>query len=211
MDIALWQDLRLSEDGLQKLRLFAALVEKWTLRINLIARSTVADLWSRHIEDSARLLPFAPPNPRLWADFGAGAGFPGLVVAVILQDRGLPTRMVLVESDQRKATFLREAARQMGLAADVRAERAETLAPLGADVISARALAPLSALFETVARHGLSETLCLFPKGETWADEVAAARKSWSFLLDAHGDPGHKGSAILELRNLHRAGRDQTA
>lgn len=211
MDQALWNDLGLSAAGLEKLQQFAALVEKWTQRINLIARSTVPDLWARHIEDSARLVPFAPAAPRLWADFGAGGGFPGLVVAVILQDRGAATRMVLVESDQRKATFLREASRQLDLGADVRAERADALAPLGADVISARALAPLSALFETVERHGLPDTLSLFPKGETWADEVAAARKNWSFALDAQPDPGHKGAAILQARNLQRAGRDQIA
>lgn len=211
MDAALWQGLQVSDAGLAKLRAFAVLVEKWTARINLVSRSTVPDLWARHIEDSARLLCFAPSAPQIWADFGAGGGFPGLVVATVLQDRGQPTRVVLVESDLRKATFLREAARQLGLPTEVRAERAESLPALGADVVSARALAALSALLETMERHGTTRATGLFPKGETWRDEVAAARKSWSFALDAHDDPGHKGAAILELGNLHRAGCNQTA
>ncbi|WP_283176572.1 16S rRNA (guanine(527)-N(7))-methyltransferase RsmG [Gemmobacter sp. 24YEA27] len=142
MDQALWNDLGISPEGLEKLRLYEALTAKWTQKINLISRSTVGEIWARHIEDSARIFLLAPEQPQLWADFGSGGGFPGIVVAALLQDRGLATRVVLVESDQRKATFLREAARQMGIPVDVRAERAEAIAPLGADVVSARALAP---------------------------------------------------------------------
>lgn len=211
MDQTLWQTLGTSESGLAKLKDFAALAEKWTARINLVSKSTVPDLWSRHIEDSARILLVAPPEPRLWADFGAGGGFPGIVVACLLADRGAATQVVLVESDQRKSTFLREAARQLGLQVQVRAERAEAIAPLGADVISARALAALDALCAIVETHGTPQTTALFPKGETWEAEVAAARKNWCFELDAHADPGHKGSAILALRNLHRAGRETLA
>ncbi|MBE2275585.1 MAG: 16S rRNA (guanine(527)-N(7))-methyltransferase RsmG [Rhodobacteraceae bacterium] len=211
MDRDLWQRLDVSEAALEKLRLFAALVEKWTARINLIARSTVPEIWQRHIEDSARLALYAPPEARLWADFGSGAGFPGLVVAAILQDRDWPTRLILIESDLRKATFLREAVRQTGISAEIRAERSEKLPGLQADVVSARALAALDNLLETMDLHGAPGAKGLFPKGETWGDEVAAARKSWSFTLDAHADPGHKGGIILELGNLHRAGRDRTA
>lgn len=153
----------------------------------------------------------APDSPAIWVDFGSGGGFPGIVVAVILADRGQPTRVVLVESDQRKATFLREAARLLDLKVEVRAERAESLEPLAADVISARAMTALDGLCGIVARHGAAESLALFPKGESWREEVAAARKNWCFDLEAHADPGHNGSAILELRNLRRASRDALA
>lgn len=195
--------LEISAAALEKLQLFQSLVEKWNPRINLVAKSTLPDLWARHIEDSALLCQYAPPA-RLWADFGAGGGFPGLVVAAILQDQGADTRVILVESDQRKATFLREAARQMGLSADVRSERVESLAPLGADVVSARALAALDALCGMAARHLAPAGICLFPKGERFAEEVAVARRDWQFDLEAPENPGHKGSALLVLRNLHR-------
>ncbi|WP_112310322.1 16S rRNA (guanine(527)-N(7))-methyltransferase RsmG [Pseudogemmobacter bohemicus] len=208
MDRDLWLQLGTSPEYIEKLRLFEALTQKWTQRINLIARSTTGEIWSRHIEDSARIFLLAPGQPRLWADFGSGGGFPGIVVAALLQDRGVSTRVTLVESDQRKATFLREAARQMALSVDVRAERAEAIAPLGADVVSARALAPLDMLCAIVERHGSPDTTCLFPKGESWADEVAAAQKNWSFDLEAADDPGHKGSATLKLRTVRRASRD---
>jgi 16S rRNA (guanine527-N7)-methyltransferase len=195
----------LGPESREKLRLYQALVEKWNPHINLVARSTLADFQGRHIADSAFLMLHAPENPRLWADFGAGGGLPGLVVATIAQARGWDTRIVLVESDARKATFLREAARQMGLAVDVRAERIESLAPLSADVVSARALAALEVLCGLASRHLAPDGLCLFPKGETFAEEVAAARKSWQFDLEAVANPGHKGSALLVLRNLRRA------
>lgn len=206
MDHDLWARLGTSDSGLAQLRLFAALVEKWTQRINLVAKSTLPDLWSRHIEDSARLALLVPEPPAIWADFGSGGGFPGIVVAVILADRGAATRMILVESDQRKAAFLREAVRQLSLNAAVRSERAETLPPLNAGIVSARALSALPALCDLAARHLAPGGVALFPKGETHAAETAEARKIWQFDLETHADPGHKGSAILELRNIHRAG-----
>lgn len=211
MDSALWQALRVSEAGLERLRQFTALVGKWTQRINLVSRSTLDAMWARHVEDSARLLLHAPPEPGLWADFGAGGGFPGLVVALVRQDRKDGGRISLVESDQRKAAFLREAAREFALPVDILAARAESLPPLSADVVSARALAPLADLCAIVERHCRTGGVALFPKGAQWQAEVAEARRMWRFALDAHRDPGDKGGAILELRNLQRAGREETA
>lgn len=206
MDSDLWQRLGTSPEGLEKLRLFAALVAKWTQRINLVAKSTLPDLWARHIEDSARLLEAVEQPPVLWADLGAGGGFPGLVIAVILADRRAETRLILVESDQRKATFLREAARQLDLGVDVRTERAESLPPLGAGIVSARALAPLDVLCGLAHRHLAPGGFALFPKGENHVAECTAARKIWRFDLETRDDPGHKGAALLVIRNLSRAG-----
>lgn len=206
MNAALWAELALSSEGMEKLHALAALVGKWTARINLVAPSTLLDLWARHIEDSARLLPLAPPNPRLWADLGAGGGFPGLVVAIVLADRKTGTRVVLVESDQRKAALLREALRQLDVPGEVIAERIETLPPLGADVISARALAPLDILCRFSERHLAPGGLSLFPKGRNWQQEVEAARRNWAFDLDVRGDPGHNAGVVLALENLQRAG-----
>ena len=208
MNHDLWNSLGASAQALQKLQDFAALAEKWTQKINLVSRGTISDIWSRHIEDSAHIMKLAPENPAIWADFGSGGGFPGIVVAVLLQDRGVSTQVMLVESDQRKSAFLREAARQLGLSVKVRAERAELIEALNADVVSARALAPLDMLCDIVERHGSADGVALFPKGETWENEVLAAQKKWLFDLEASVDPGHKGSAILRLRNLRRASSD---
>lgn len=208
MDKQLWDSLSLSAQALENLRIYAEMTAKWTVRINLIAKSTIPDIWARHIEDSARVALHAPENPALWADFGSGGGFPGLVLAVIMKDRGWKSRMILVESDQRKATFLREVTRVLALPVEVRAERAEMIVPLGADVVSARALASLDDLCGIWQRHGGENSLGLFPKGERWQEEVAQARQNWQFDLDAKDDPGHNGSAILLLRNLRRVSSD---
>lgn len=208
MNTDLWNELGASATALQKLQDFAALAEKWTKKINLVSRGTIAEIWTRHIEDSAHIMKLSPDAPQIWADFGSGGGFPGIVVATLLQDRALPTRVILVESDQRKSAFLREASRQLGLSVQVRAERAEQIAGLNADVISARALASLDMLCTIVERHIAPKGIALFPKGETWEEEVAQARKNWLFDLEAAADPGHKGSAILKLRKLRRASSD---
>ena len=181
------------------------LVEKWSPRINLVSKASLADIWARHFEDSA-VLCLDPFNPGAhWVDLGAGGGFPGLVVAVILRDKGLLTEVTLVESDLRKAIFLREAARQLGLVINVRNERAEKIAPLSASVVSARALASLSGLCALAEKHLAPGGICLFPKGERFSEEIEAAAKSWRFDLEARENLDHKGSALLVLRNLRRA------
>ncbi len=195
----------LSPGVVEKLRLYQSLVEKWTPKINLVAKSTIPDLWHRHILDSARLGQMDLPPVRRWVDLGSGGGFPALVVAAILADRGADTQMILVESDSRKAVFLREAARQMGLRVTVHAERAEALQSQQADVVSARALASLTDLCALADRHLAPGGLCLFPKGERAEEEIEQARKIWRFDLEAVDNPDHKGSALLVLRNLNRA------
>ena len=199
------RELALSPGAIEILHQFQGLIEKWTPRINLVAKSTVAEIWPRHIVDSARLCLVPVPSLRLWADLGAGAGLPGIVVAVILQEKAPEARVILVESNLRKATFLREAARKLSLSVEVRSERAEKLVPIGADVVSARALASLDVLCGLGQRHMAPNGLCLFPKGERFGEEVKNARQNWRFDLEARENLDHKGSALLVLRNLSRA------
>ena len=203
--MGVFEQLNLSESAMGQLLTLRALVEKWTPRINLVSKSTVVDIWDRHFVDSAALC-LSPIQPGAhWVDLGAGGGFPGLVVAVTLRDKGFSTKVTLVEADLRKATFLREAARQMCLSIDILSERAETLPSLQASVVSARALAPLVGLCALANRHLAPEGVCVFPKGERYSEEVEIARKSWLFELEARENLNHKGSALLLLRNLRRA------
>ena len=195
----------LTPSVVEKLRLYQALVEKWNPRINLVARSTLPDIWQRHFLDSLRLCCINLPEARRWVDIGSGGGFPGLVVAVVLAEQSATTEMVLVESDARKSVFLREVARQLGLKVTVHSQRAEILPPQGADIVSARALAALDQLCALAHRHLASAGLCLFPKGERAEEEISEARRSWRFDLEAVTNSDHKGSALLVLRNLERA------
>ena len=191
-----------SPETLARLEAFEALARKWTARINLVAPSTVPDLWTRHIADSAQLWPLAPPGAATWADLGSGAGFPGLVVAALAAERGGPA-VTLIESDGRKAAFLREAARAMGLAVTILDRRAETAPPQGAEVVSARALAPLPALLPLVARHLAPGGAALLPKGRGWEAEVEEARAAgWRFGLDGAPSATDPAACILRLTDL---------
>ncbi len=182
-----------------------ALVKKWTPSINLVGSSTLADLRNRHIVDSAQLFELAPPDSTSWADLGSGAGFPGLVVAILAKER-LPGLVVtLVESDARKATFLREAARILGLTVKVENHRIEALAPLGADVISARALAPLTDLLQFAFHHMKPTGVAIFPKGARFKAETALAKESWKFQVDSLPSLSDSKAAILMIRNIQRA------
>lgn len=163
-----------SNSVMNRLRTYADLLSKWQAKINLVGPKTLPELWQRHMLDSAQLWSLAPAGARRWIDLGSGAGFPGLVLAAL----GAPD-MTLVESDTRKATFLREAAREMGLSVLVQAIRIEKLQVLPADVITARALAPLGQLLgfaESLKKEG---TVCLFPKGQDVDKELTEATKSW--------------------------------
>lgn len=185
-----------------RLRRQLAELERWNGAINLVAKSTLADAWDRHIADSAQLLLLAPETPVHWADLGSGAGFPGLVVAIILAERSPETRVTLVESDRRKATFLRESVRGLGLTTTVLAERIETIAPLCADVVSARALARLEKLLPLTARHIAHDGIALFLKGAAAQSELAMVSGAWSFSLERLPSQTDPTSEILRLKDL---------
>jgi 16S rRNA (guanine527-N7)-methyltransferase len=163
-----------------RLDLFVNLFLRWQSAVQLVAKSTLPILWTRHIADSLQLVALAP-DARVWADLGSGGGFPGLVVAIAIADQ--PGALVhLIESDTRKAAFLREAARVTGAPVKIYAERIESAAErIGrVDIVTARALASLSQLIE-FARPLLSDgTRCIFLKGQDVDRELTEAAKSWS-------------------------------
>ena len=128
--------LNVSRETLFKFEAYLTLLEKWQRRINLVANSTMANVWQRHILDSAQLIKFYPANTKKILDVGSGAGFPGLVLAIMGD-----VTVDLVESDQRKAVFLSTVIRELGLPAKVHNQRIETMPNLRPDVITARALA----------------------------------------------------------------------
>ncbi len=190
-----------SRETTERFAALAALVRKWSPKINLVSRSTLDALEDRHIADSAQLFDLAPPA-RSWADLGSGAGFPGLVCAILAAERSPGTAFTFVESDTRKATFLRTALRELGLAAEVKAARIEALDPLGADVVSARALAELPALLGHVHRHMAPTGTALLPKGAAWEKEVTEARETWSFSLSRHTSVTHPDAVILQIGDV---------
>lgn len=184
-----------------QLHALAELLRKWNTRINLVAPKTVSELEDRHIADSRQVYDVVDDPGGKWLDLGSGGGFPGLVIGILAPNLDL----TLVESDRRKVAFLRTAIRELGLAAKVEAARIEDLPPTNADIISARALAPLDRLLFLATPHGHAETTYLFPKGESLADEIAAAEPNWSFTAERIPSRTKAGSVILKLRNVRRA------
>lgn len=171
-----------SRETTDRLSAYAALLSRWQRRINLVGPKTLPDLWRRHMLDSAQLFPLLPARASRLVDLGSGAGFPGLVLAALGDGRTPPLdRVHLVEADRRKAAFLREAARVMGLSdrVQVAAHRIEALAPIAADVVTARALAPLDLLLDHVQRLCGAGTPCVFLKGRRLQDELTEANSAW--------------------------------
>jgi 16S rRNA (guanine527-N7)-methyltransferase len=197
--------LNVSRETLAALHSFADLVQKWNPAINLVSKSTLPHLWSRHILDSAQIFSHCPDRAESWADLGSGGGFPGIVVAILASELVPGLRVTLVESDQRKATFLRQAAHTLKLRTTVIGQRIEAAEPLHADVLSARALAPLPELLGFAARHLRANGVAILPKGARFAEEIADARKSWTFDVDSRSSLSEADAAILEIRNIHRA------
>lgn len=200
--------MSVSRETFAKLEAFEALVRHWNSAINLVSTSTLPELRQRHTVDSAQLFSLCSKDARTWVDLGSGGGFPGLVVAILAQEAKPDLQVTLVESDLRKATFLRQAVRSLGLSAVVISDRVESVPPLAADVLSARALASLSGLLAFARRHLQPDGVALFPKGERFEEEVAEARKLWSFDVETQPSLSHPGAAILVIRKIERAKQD---
>ena len=185
---------------------YADLLARWQARINLVGPTTLPETWTRHFLDSAQLAPLIRPTARTLTDLGSGAGFPGLVLAILRPD--LTVR--LVESDARKAAFLAEAARETLGPADAKErvriirDRAEAQAPDPQDVVTARALAPLPRLLDLAAPFVSDGTVCLFPKGAEAASELTEAGKGWKMDAVRHRSLTDPRATILELRHVAR-------
>lgn len=189
--------LQIDDATLAVLRDYAEALQRWNAAINLVAPGTLADGWNRHILDSAQLFPLAPAGARHWADLGSGGGLPGLVIAILARGTGL--RVTLVESDRRKAAFLRDQVARHGLPARVEAARVEALAPLAADVVSARALAPLDRLVPMVARHLAPGGVALLPKGRGWGSELQRIEPGGVFHVEHFPSATDPEARILRL------------
>lgn len=193
-----------SADTLGRLRSFVALLEKWNPAINLVSPASLPLVWSRHIADSAQLLEVAPPSAEHWVDLGAGAGFPGAAIAIISADSAKPIRMTLIECDRRKAVFLRTVSRETGITMEVIDERIEDAPPQNADVVSARALAPVSQLATYASRHLRHGGTALFLKGVQAEAEISSARSGWTFQLSRHQSTTDETATVLEMKDFRR-------
>ena len=201
-DDVLWR-FNVSRESLARLEHYVALLVQWQRRINLIGPSTVDQVWKRHIVDALQLIPLIPPGTRIIADLGSGAGMPGLVLAI-----AIGVEVHLYESNGKKAAFLRESARQCGARAVVHQVRIETIGsdpnPPQADVVTARALAPLGRLLDQAWPFLKTGAVGLFHKGQDVDAELTEASKSWRIILERHPSLTDSKAVILVVKEASR-------
>jgi len=199
-----------SRETLAHLKLYASMLADWNERHNLVSRGSLGDLWRRHFLDSAQLAGLIPDAATSLVDLGSGAGFPGLVLAEMLRERG-KFRTVLYESIGKKAAFLKLVAERLKLPnAEIRQARLENASPEVFDIIAARACAPLDKLLAYAQPFWGPATKALLLKGQNVEVELTEARKSWSMEQERHPSRSDASGVILEIRELHRVGRKRT-
>ena len=193
-----------SRETLERLSVFGDLVRKWTKKINLIARNDAEHIWDRHIVDSAQVWASAPAEWNHWVDIGSGGGFPAIILASIAVEKKPEARFTLIESDQRKATFLRTAIRELGLNATVLDDRIELAPSQNADVISARALASLTILLGFAERHLAPTGVAVFQKGKTADDEIIEAKQTWAFDYNKVPSITNGDACVISIKGFSR-------
>jgi 16S rRNA (guanine527-N7)-methyltransferase len=189
-------------ETIHRLDRYAELLLEWNARFNLVAESTLPHVWTRHFLDSAQLKRHIPAGAKSLADLGSGAGFPGLVLAIL----GAPG-VVLIEATGKKADFLRHVAAELGLAVDIRQKRIEDMRDLRADVVTARALKPLKELFKLAAPLMKRGSTGIFLKGRNLQEELTESAQWWRFAAEKHPSLSDPSGTVLIIRDLqHKNG-----
>jgi 16S rRNA (guanine527-N7)-methyltransferase len=202
-----------SRETLDRFKAYASLLQKFQRALNLVGPNTLLDPWRRHFLDSAQLFPLLPTDTTqgnggpVILDLGSGAGFPGLVLALMGEGAGTPLRVHLVESDGRKATFLKEVARRIGCSVTVHNLRIEAMEPFPVDVICARAFAPIARILR-VSEHFLTlpeaRPMVLLLKGRRATEELTDAKKGWKMQVESISSITGADAMVLRLRDIAR-------
>ena len=208
------EEFNVSRETMAHLTGYAALLGRWQQKINLVGPATLRELWVRHMADSAQIFELSGRRGGVWVDLGSGAGFPGLVIALLMAGRGVSGKVHLVESDFRKSAFLRTVIRELGLSAvaEVHDARIECLAQIHPEIVkktdflSARALAPLPQLLGLIAPFYTSSTdsapIAWLSKGQHWQEELTHARNWWKLKFETHRSRTSDKARILEVRHI---------
>ncbi len=188
-----------SRETFLALRVYQEELLKWQKAINLISKTTIDDIEGRHFLDSAQLLKFIPPSIQTLVDVGSGAGFPGLVLALLQK-----CPVTLIESDHRKATFLNQVILKTNASARVVCDRVETLQGVKADLITARGFAPLRRLLEWTTPLRTASTTFLLLKGKSYEEEIKDAEEEWNFKMTVYSSITDCQGKILEVKEVSK-------
>lgn len=195
--------INVSRETLERLEAYVAALKKWNDAVNLISPATVPDVWRRHILDSAQLAPQISQDAKILVDLGTGAGLPGLILAILLNERP-KFRPLLVDSDARKCAFLRVIAGDVAPKAEILTERIESLPRLGADVVTARALAPIASLIGYAEIVAGPKATCLFLKGRGARKELTDAKETWNMQGDLRPSLSDPSGSVVVIRAFRR-------
>ena len=196
--------LNVSRETLNSFDVYKTLLSKWNEKINLVSKHTLVDIWERHFLDSGQIIKNVEVSGKRWVDVGSGAGFPGLVVALLLRDRKVDCDLVLVEKNPKKAFFLNEVIRKLNLSVEVVNDNIYTLEPLNADILTARAFSELNNLMEIAFRHRKKDGICLFLKGENYRVELDKTLNYWFFDYDIVGSLSSSSGKILRVKKIFK-------
>lgn len=195
-----------SRETIARLQIYEALLKRWQRGTNLVAPKTLEHIWHRHFADSAQLLAHAPDSAK-WLDLGSGAGFPGLVIAICTANRD-DSRVHIVESNARKCAFCQEVVRETGCSVEIHQTRIESLGGkdklIEADIVTARALAPLDHLFDLAAPFFRAGASGLFLKGRRVSEEMEQAAKRWDCEAQLHPSATDGQARIVQISRLRR-------
>ena len=198
------KSLNVSRETLNGFYEYETLLSKWNEKINLVSKNTLVDIWERHFLDSGQIIKHVEASGKRWVDVGSGAGFPGLVVALLLRDRKIDCDIVLVEKNPKKGFFLSEVIRKLKLSVEVVNDNIDTLEPLNADILTARAFSELNNLIEIAFRHIKKEGICLFLKGENYRIELDKTLNYWFFDYDIVDSLSSPSGKIIRVKKIFK-------
>ena len=198
------KSLNVSRETLNGFYEYETLLSKWNEKINLVSKNTLVDIWERHFLDSGQIIKHVEVSGKRWVDVGSGAGFPGLVVALLLRDRKIDCDLVLVEKNPKKGFFLNEVIRKLNLSVEVVNDNIDNLEPLNADILTARAFSELNNLIEIAFRHRKKEGICLFLKGENYRIELDKTLNYWFFDYDIVDSLSSSSGKIIRVKKIFK-------
>ncbi len=187
-----------------QLKTYQSLLEEWQVKFNLVSSSSIKDAWNRHFLDSAQLFQYIPKEAKNMIDFGSGAGFPGMVLAIMAKEKTPYLKVVLVDSIRKKTVYLKEVAQKTNTSVDIINDRIENIPNQKFDIITSRAMTSLSDLLKYSYPFCHKGSLCIFPKGKNYALELKEAHSKWNFKCVIKASEQSEEGKILIVSNIRK-------
>jgi len=191
-----------SRETYDKLKAYETALKEWQNKFNLVSNSSLDDAWNRHFKDSVQLFKYIPEKAKIMLDFGSGAGFPGMVLAILASEKMPALKVRLIESIKKKTVYLNAVKELCGINVQIINDRIENLHTYSADVITSRAMCNLNDLLFYANKFSNRKTVLIFPKGKSYKEELSAARKNWDFECNVFENEINPEGVILVISNL---------